>query len=569
MSNTKNYLSKWWSSRLTTIVLAVIVVGCLAAGVVSMMQRRNTRKQGGAAPSLGPIPEPNIQNLEQESQAQIRSAFTQLQKILREPRASAPLLRARAYGEMGKIYHAYAFLEAAAACYRNAQVLQPDEFRWSYYLGHAYRQAGKREPAGENFWRALGLIQLDMSVRSDQGVVALCWLGETYLELNRAAEAKAFFEGALAENPRSAWAMSQLGKLAAAAGDSKGAVQYYTDTLKIAPQASNIRILLAAEYRKIGDRENAGRQRKHAEAALDSILPKNDPLLTEVQNLNRSAFRFRKDGQNALKAKQYRAAAANFRRSLEIDPTFAETWSSLAVALDRLGRREEAMRQWNEALKLKPDSPNIHLQLGVSYLRRGDTGSAQEHFRTALAHNPNPADATYRYWLGASLSRANQFEAALEEFTRAVEIDGTRTLARLGEARMLVALGRYADAIERLELCRQMFTRYTPASNALVRLLVTCPNASLRDGVRGLKLAQELFAARQNLSHAETLAMAFAENGRFDEAVERQRRAIEKVAGLSEPEILARLKATLRLYEKQQPCRVPWTAHDLFPPLDL
>ena len=56
----------------------------------------------------------------------------------------------------------------------------------------------------------------------------------------------------------------------------------------------------------------------------------------------------------------------------------------------------------------------------------------------------------------------------------------------------------------------------------------------------------------------ETLAMALAEVGRFDEAVKRQTEAIRDARRAGRADLAARLGANLRLYEARRPCRTPW-----------
>ena len=59
---------------------------------------------------------------------------------------------------------------------------------------------------------------------------------------------------------------------------------------------------------------------------------------------------------------------------------------------------------------------------------------------------------------------------------------------------------------------------------------ITCRNCdrSVRDGARAVELATQAVTARSSLENAETLAMAIAEAGRFENAVELQSRLVEE-----------------------------------------
>jgi hypothetical protein len=60
----------------------------------------------------------------------------------------------------------------------------------------------------------------------------------------------------------------------------------------------------------------------------------------------------------------------------------------------------------------------------------------------------------------------------------------------------------------------------------------------------------------------ETTAMALAENGRFAEAIARQRQAIAMATQARRPDLVTRLSENLRRYESNMPSRTPWADDD-------
>jgi len=64
------------------------------------------------------------------------------------------------------------------------------------------------------------------------------------------------------------------------------------------------------------------------------------------------------------------------------------------------------------------------------------------------------------------------------------------------------------------------------------------------------------------VSTAETMAMALAELGRFDEAAQWQHNAIGIASQSGRTGVAGRLAVNLRLYEARRPCRVPWADDD-------
>ena len=98
--------------------------------------------------------------------------------------------------------------------------------------------------------------------------------------------------------------------------------------------------------------------------------------------------------------------------------------------------------------------------------------------------------------------------------------------------------------------------------HALARLLAAAPDDRVRDGARATSIMNELMKTQQTLAMAETMAMALAESGRFDDAVQWQRDAIRAASEGKRHDLVRKLSVNLRLYENRQPCRIPWTLED-------
>ena len=72
-------------------------------------------------------------------------------------------------------------------------------------------------------------------------------------------------------------------------------------------------------------------------------------------------------------------------------------------------------------------------------------------------------------------------------------------------------------------------------------------------------LASGLFAGRKTIAHGETVAMALAELGRFDEAVSWQERLLEQARADGAPELVVQaLEARLGDYARGRPAREAW-----------
>ena len=102
-----------------------------------------TAMQGRAAePALLPVVLPDLGGMHASVQEQLREAFTLL-------RVSDS--RSQAYGELGKLLMAGQYLGVAERCFRNAQMLAPDDARWPYYLAHVFSRQGDLTKAVKQF----------------------------------------------------------------------------------------------------------------------------------------------------------------------------------------------------------------------------------------------------------------------------------------------------------------------------------------------------------------------------------------------------------------------------------
>jgi Flp pilus assembly protein TadD len=129
-------------------------------------------------------------------------------------------------------------------------------------------------------------------------------------------------------------------------------------------------------------------------------------------------------------------------------PDFAEAHNYLGVVYARLGRAEEAGREFSRVLELDPSSASAENNLGSLYLARGDGAEAARHLDRALDLDPGSASA----WngLGVARARAGDLEGAVAAWRRAVELSPAQFEAMLNLALALSDSSRQA-AIPYLE----------------------------------------------------------------------------------------------------------------------
>jgi tetratricopeptide (TPR) repeat protein len=492
-----------------------------------------------AAPIDPPIPFPEVGTLEPDVAEQIVATRQRLTDLLAKPEAD-PAELAAAFGELGKVYHAYSLREAAEASYRNAIRLASGTARWHHYLGALLQEAGRLDEAAAAYARAVELVPRD--------VPALVYEAEVARQQGRTEQAETLARQALAIDPACTAARALLGQTALDRRDFRAAAGLLEQALAEAPQADRLNYLLAMAYRGLGESAKAG---EHLARSGPVGVRPFDPWLDELAAL-RTGERVRlARGKTAFDAGRFADAAEQFRLALAARPESIEARLNLAVALTRLGQNAEAMTQLRETVRLAPDHANARYNLGALLAAEGSAQAAQEavqHLSAALAAKPSDVQALR---LRARLLRdSGRLEEALADYARAIELEPAEETALVGKAETLVRLGRYRQAREQLEEARRLLPQSGMVAFGLARLFAASPDLALRDGAKALELGMVLWEARQSASHAETVAMALGELGRCNEAARWQRTAIEAAGGAS-----AELSAALALYERGAPCR--------------
>ena len=81
---------------------------------------------------------------------------------------------------------------------------------------------------------------------------------------------------------------------------------------------------------------------------------------------------------------------------------------------------DEAIRQFQEAIRLKPDHAEAHYNLGTALDSKGQTDEAIPQYQEATRLNPGNADAHYN--LGLALASKGQTEEAIRRFEAALKV---------------------------------------------------------------------------------------------------------------------------------------------------
>jgi len=126
-------------------------------------------------------------------------------------------------------------------------------------------------------------------------------------------------------------------------------------------------------------------------------------------------------------------AIEQYEQALRLKPDAAQTRYNLGIALLQLGRTQEAMDLWVQALQIKPDLAEAHYNLGNALLQAGKVPEAIRHYEQALRIMPDLAEAHYN--LGVAFEQAGQVQQAIQHYEQALRINPDFAKARNALAR--------------------------------------------------------------------------------------------------------------------------------------
>ena len=262
--------------------------------------------------------------------------------------------------------------------------------------------------------------------------------------------------------------------------------------------------------------------------------------------------------------------------ALRVGPPSAETHTSFGVILAAAGRLDEAVEQYREALRICPTMASAHRLLGKCLVRQGQPAEGLACYQRAL--DLNPQDRKTRQELAQLLREleaagnggAERFEhmgdayRALDTpedaqrcYRRSLTVDPARCSACESLAAALCETGRFGEAIQALRTGLEQVPENVPIMRRLAWCLATVPDERLRNGVEALRLAERASATGDDAESLDVLAAAYAECGRFEDAVEAADRSIDLAGKTGQERLRAAAVARRSLYQSRKPYRQP------------
>ena len=239
-----------------------------------------------------------------------------------------------------------------------------------------------------------------------------------------------------------------------------------------------------------------------------------------------------------VKESRFDEAITHARRAVELDAGCLEARQAHGAALLALGKTDDAMSVWREAIAHAPElTGESRASLAAVLLQQGKIEEAKAECEAALVLDPKQVSALNI--LGAAQQQAGHWKESAESFERALAVDDAQATVHFNYAQTLRQQRRIAKAVREYEKTIERMPESVLAYTNLAWVLATCPDETIRNprgAVEVAKRAVEL--APGNLLALRSLAIAQAASGNRDEALNLARSALEAARQAQDAELI-------------------------------
>jgi tetratricopeptide (TPR) repeat protein len=352
------------------------------------------------------------------------------------------------------------------------------------------------------YWRDSASLWTHTLAMTENNEVADYNFGLLLAHQNRLREALGYFERAAQIEPTFGLAQNNLGLVLNGLGYPREAIPHFVAAIEINPDNADAHNNLGTAFRRLGRTEEAL-------AAFRAALEINPHH--PMASFNAGVV-FAGQGQ-------LQKAADFLARAVGIDPGDPMSRCELGEVLLLQGNLDDAEVHLREAVRLQPNLAKALDNLGIVQCLRGNRSGANQMFQQAIAREPGTA--AYHYDLAHAVLRSGDLGGAAAHYGEGLKLDPD----------------------------------WPASTSRRAWEMATAPDSQRRNGALAVRLAEQSCEATdyQRAEYLDTLAAAYAEAGRFDDAVGAARKAQSGAPEASAE--AAAMRARLQGYLRHQPFR--------------
>jgi tetratricopeptide (TPR) repeat protein len=265
-----------------------------------------------------------------------------------------------------------------------------------------------------------------------------------------------------------------------------------------------------------------------------------------------NSFAWNDRGRAWLASGNYDKAIADHTEEIRLNPENDEAYCHRARAWEKKGDSDEVIADCGEAIRLNPANAWAFNIRGFMWAKKRKTDRAIDDYTHCIETDPHFALAYLNR--GNAYAARKEFDSAIRDFTQYGQLEPNNFWAHYNRGNAWKAKREFQKAIHDYEEAMRIKPDDALCLNQLAWVLATCSDDSVRDGARAVELATRACELSQwkDAGKLDTLAVAYAEAGKFEEAVKWQQKSLD--AGPKNPLSLGPRKR-LELYKQGKPYR--------------
>jgi tetratricopeptide (TPR) repeat protein len=232
-----------------------------------------------------------------------------------------------------------------------------------------------------------------------------------------------------------------------------------------------------------------------------------------------------------------------------------EDGKEVLVQKEAMVPQSEAIAFFTELIEKEPNNAMAYAFRGWAWKQKTSIDNALKDYAKAIELAPN--QCAWRNNRALIWIELKEFDKAISDYDESLRLFPQYALGYRNRGHCWLKKKDYGNALKDFEKSVELGPQVPVPHNSLAHLLSTCPEAKIRNGDKALEEANKAneLSGWRNGAYLDTLASAYAELGKFDEAVKYQEKAFADPYFAKEKDKADKARKRLQLYRDKKPYR--------------